>query len=81
MHNQNNRKKYVFILYNMNTFHNGGFPPIYEGGKKEVVQREFSAENILSMSQILNKADKPEIVFKREEPRVFNILDKKLKLK
>ena len=35
-------------------YHNGGFPPIYEGGKKEVVQREFSAENILSISQIFN---------------------------
>jgi hypothetical protein len=60
----------------MNTFHNGGFPPIFEGGKKEVMQREFSAENILSMSQILNKVEKPEIVFKRAESRVFNILDK-----
>jgi hypothetical protein len=65
----------------MNTYHNGGFPPIYEGGNKEVVQREFSAENILSMSQILSKADKPEIVFKRVEPIVFNILDNKPKLK
>jgi len=60
----------------MNTFHNGGFPPIFEGGKKEIIQREFSAENILSMSQILNTVEKPEIVFKRAEPRVFNILEK-----
>jgi hypothetical protein len=65
----------------MNTYHNGGFPPIFEGGNKEVVKREFSAENILSMSQILNKTEKPEIIFKRVEPITFNILDKKPKLK
>jgi hypothetical protein len=59
--------------------HNGGFPPIYEGGKKEVIQREFSAQNVLSLEQILNKS--PNIVIRREEPKIFNIVDKKPQFK
>jgi hypothetical protein len=62
--------------------HNGGFPPIYEGGKKETVQREFSAQNILSLTQIMNNQDnKNKIVIKRTEPVTFNIVDKKPKFK
>lgn len=62
--------------------HNGGFPPIYEGGKKEVVQREFSAQNILSLTQIMNNQDnKNKLIIKRTEPVTFNIVDKKPKFK
>ena len=62
--------------------HNGGFPPIYEGGKKETVQREFSAENVLSLTQIMNNQDnKNKIVFKRQEPVTFNVIGKKPKLR
>lgn len=62
--------------------HNGGFPPIYEGGKKEIVQREFSAQNILSLTQIMNNQDnKNKIVIKRSEPVTFNIVGKKPKFK
>jgi hypothetical protein len=60
--------------------HNGGFPPIYEGGKKEVIQREFSAQNVLSLEQILNKSAN-KIVIRREEPQTFNIVDKKPQFK
>jgi len=56
-------------------YHNGGFPPIFEGGKKETVQREFSAENILPLSQIFNVSSRPEIKFNRTKPIVFNIID------
>ena len=56
-------------------YHNGGFPPIFEGGKKETVQREFSAENILPLSQIFNVTSRPEIKFNRTKPIVFNIID------
>ena len=38
-------------------YHNGGFPPIFEGGKKETIQREFSASNILPLSQIFMKRE------------------------
>jgi hypothetical protein len=64
--------------------HNGGFPPIYEGGKKEVVQREFSAENILSISQIFNNqlsSNSPKIIMKRSQPIVYNIVDTEPKLR
>jgi hypothetical protein len=61
--------------------HNGGFPPIYEGGKKETVQREFSAQNVLSLAQIMNQDNKNKIVFKRSEPVTFNIVDKKPKFR
>jgi len=60
--------------------HNGGFPPIYEGGKKEVLQREFNAQNVLSLEQILNKSSN-KIVIRREEPQIFNIVDKKPQFK
>jgi hypothetical protein len=60
--------------------HNGGFPPIYEGGKKEVIQREFNAQNVLSLEQILNKSSN-KIVIRREEPQIFNIVDKKPQFK
>ena len=60
--------------------HNGGFPPIYEGGKKEVIQREFNAQNVLSLEQILNKSSN-KIVIRREEPQTFNIVDKKPQFK
>jgi len=60
--------------------HNGGFPPIYEGGKKETVQREFSAKNVLSLTEILSN-NSPKIEFKRAEPVTFNILDKKPKFR
>ena len=60
--------------------HNGGFPPIYEGGKKEVIQREFSAQNVLSLEQILNKSSN-KIVIRREELQTFNIVDKKPQFK
>ena len=63
-------------------YHNGGFPPIFEGGQKEIIQREFSAKNILSISQILNNNNKMgNITFKREQPIVFNVLDKKPEFK
>ena len=64
-------------------YHNGGFPPIYEGGKKEVVQREFSAQNILSISQIFNNnqsPNAPRIILQRSKPIVYNIIDNKPKL-
>ena len=61
--------------------HNGGFPPIYEGGKKETVQREFSAENVLSLNQIMTNQTKTNVIFKRTEPMTFNIVDKKPKFK
>jgi hypothetical protein len=61
--------------------HNGGFPPIYEGGKKETVQREFSAENVLSLNQIMTNQTKTNVIFKRTEAMTFNILDKKPKFK
>ena len=64
-------------------YHNGGFPPIYEGGKKEVVQREFSAENILSISQIFNNqlsSNSPKIIMKRSQPIVYNIIDTEPKI-
>jgi hypothetical protein len=62
--------------------HNGGFPPIYEGGKKEIVQREFSAQNILSLTQIMNNQDnKNKIVIRRSEPESFNIIGKKPQFK
>jgi hypothetical protein len=60
-------------------YHNGGFPPIYEGGKKEVVQREFNAQNVLSLSQILNKTD--NVVIRRAEPVVYNVVDQKPKFR
>ena len=65
-------------------YHNGGFPSIYEGGKKEVVQREFSAENILSISQIFNNqlsSNSPKIVLKRSQPIVYNIVDTEPKIR
>lgn len=62
-------------------YHNGGFPPIFEGGKKETVQREFSAENILPLSQIYNVSTRPEIKFNRSKPIVFNIIDNEPKFK
>jgi hypothetical protein len=62
--------------------HNGGFPPIYEGGKKEIIQREFSAQNILSLNQIMNNQDnKNKVIIKRTEPITFNVIDKKPKFK
>lgn len=68
------------IYNNMN--HNGGFPPIFEGGKKEIVQREFNAQNVLSLNQILtnNKSSALKII-RREEPVIFNIVDNKPKFK
>jgi hypothetical protein len=65
-------------------YHNGGFPPIYEGGKKEVVQREFSAENILSISQIFNNqlsSNSSKIIVKRSQPIVYNIVDTEPKIR
>jgi hypothetical protein len=59
--------------------HNGGFPPIYEGGKKEVMQREFNAQNVLTLSQILNNNSHNKVVIKRTEPIVFNVIDQKPK--
>lgn len=56
--------------------HNGGFPPIFEGGKKEVVQREFSAQNVLSLNQILSGNKSSKIIIRRDNPEVFNILGK-----
>ena len=62
--------------------HNGGFPSIYEGGKKEIIQREFSAQNILSLNQIMNNQDnKNKVIIKRTEPITFNVIDKKPKFK
>ena len=61
--------------------HNGGFPPIYEGGKKEVVQREFSAENVLSLSQILNTNKTSKLLVRREALVVFNVVDNKPKFR
>jgi hypothetical protein len=61
--------------------HNGGFPPIYEGGKKEIVQREFTSKNILSLNEILNNNQSSKIEFKRTNPITFNIIDKKPKFK
>jgi hypothetical protein len=55
-------------------YHNGGFPPIFEGGKKETIQREFSASNILPLSQIFNTPTR-EIKLSRTQPIVFNIID------
>jgi hypothetical protein len=57
-------------------YHNGGFPPIFEGGKKETIQREFSASNILPLSQIFNTPTR-EIKLSRTQPIVFNIIDDK----
>ena len=58
-------------------YHNGGFPPIFEGGKKEVIQREFSADNVLSISQILgNQSNVSNLIVRRTEPIVFNVVDK-----
>ena len=65
----------LFIIYSkMN--HNGGFPPIFEGGKKEVIQREVSAQNVLSLSQILNNKSN-KLLIKRQEPLTFNVVDSK----
>jgi hypothetical protein len=58
--------------------HNGGFPPIFEGGKKEVIQREFSAQNVLSLSQILNNKSN-KLIIKRQEPITFNVVGSKPK--
>jgi hypothetical protein len=59
-------------------YHNGGFPPIFEGGKKETIQREFSASNILPLSQIFNTSrEAREIKLSRTQPIVFNIIDNK----
>jgi hypothetical protein len=60
--------------------HNGGFPPIYEGGKKDIIKREFSALNVLSLDQILNK-NPSSVVIRRTEPVIFNIVDKKPKFR
>ena len=57
-------------------YHNGGFPPIFEGGKKEILQREFSADNVLSISQILGRNPTSNLIIKRTEPIVFNVVDK-----
>ena len=57
-------------------YHNGGYPPMFEGGKKEIVHREFSAQNVLSISQILNNNLKSNLVIKRAEPITFNLVDK-----
>jgi len=58
-------------------YHNGGFPPIFEGGKVETIQREFSAENVLSISQILGRQSNiSNVIVKRSEPIVFNVVDK-----
>lgn len=57
--------------------HNGGFPPIFEGGKKEVVQREFNAQNVLSLNQILNSNKSNKVLIRREEPIIYNIVDNK----
>jgi hypothetical protein len=56
--------------------HNGGFPPIYEGGKKDVIQREFTSENILSINQILNSSV-PKVEIRRTEPVIYNIIGEK----
>jgi len=61
--------------------HNGGFLPIYEGGKKEVIQREFNAQNVLSLSQILSNNKSNKIIVRREEPIIFNVIDNKPKFK
>ena len=57
-------------------YHNGGFPPIFEGGNKEIIQREFSADNVLSISQILGRNPTSNLIIKRAEPIVFNLVDK-----
>ena len=59
--------------------HNGGFPPIYEGGKKEVIQREFNAQNVLSLSQILSNNKPNKIIVRREDPIIFNVIGNKPK--
>jgi len=56
--------------------HNGGFPPIFEGGKKEIVQREFTSQNVLSLNQILNTTSS-KVEIKRTQPIVYNIIDQK----
>ncbi len=57
-------------------YHNGGFPPIYEGGQKETIQREFSAKNILSISQILVKHQhKPILNRVVQNNQKFNVID------
>ena len=57
-------------------YHNGGFPPIFEGDKKQTIQREFSASNILPLSQIFNTSrEAREIKLSRTQPIVFNIVD------
>ena len=63
--------------------HNGGFPPIYEGGKKEVIQREFSAQNVLSLNQILNTSSttSSNYIMKRVQPVTYNIIDQEPKFK
>jgi hypothetical protein len=65
-------------------YHNGGFPPIFEGGKKETIQREFSASNILPLSQIFNTSPETRetretrvLKLNRTQPIVFNIVDDK----
>jgi hypothetical protein len=62
-------------------YHNGGFPPIFEGGKKEIIQREFSATNILPLSQIFNTSSRREIKLNRTTPIVFNVIDTKPEFK
>ena len=57
--------------------HNGGFPPIFEGGRKEVIQREFNAQNVLSLNQILNSNKLNKVLIRREEPIIYNIIDNK----
>jgi len=58
-------------------YHNGGFPSIYEGGQKEVIQREFSSKNILPLSQIFNTSSQREIKLNRTQPIVYNVVDNK----
>ena len=61
---------------NKNIYQNSGFPPIFESGKKETIQREFSASNILPLSQIFNTSrEAREIKLSRTQPIVFNIVD------
>lgn len=60
--------------------HNGGFPPIFEGGKKEITQREFTSQNVLSLNQILNTTSS-KVEFKRTQPIIYNIIDQKPKFR
>ena len=41
--------------------------------------REFNAQNVLSLSQILNNSSQNKLVIKRTEPITFNIIDQKPK--